>query len=183
MKGIAQWKYVGWKSFLGRSVCFTFLFYVDARCHHLYTVTLSHWRLTCGDRFILRNCLNFYHWSFYSDCQWRALSEPQRRQGQDIRHLWSCNETHGTLEFSSHTGTCSQVTPILYKCLMNIDAWYIWSSMTLCHFSLSNEHLEYTWRNAWNLHWRGFMVDNGILSNNMNFPSHECSIAFCSLAI
>ena len=31
-----------------------------------------------------------------------------------------------------------------------------------------------TSRNAWNRHWRSFMVDTGILSNNMKFPSHKC---------
>ena len=31
-----------------------------------------------------------------------------------------------------------------------------------------------TSRNAWNRHWGSFMVDTGILSNNMKFPSHEC---------
>ena len=36
-----------------------------------------------------------------------------------------------------------------------------------------------TSRKAWNRHW-GFMVDTGILSNNMQFPSHKCSITFWS---
>ena len=31
-----------------------------------------------------------------------------------------------------------------------------------------------TSRNAWNHHWGSFMVDTGILSNNMKFPSHKC---------
>ena len=31
-----------------------------------------------------------------------------------------------------------------------------------------------TSRNAWNRHWASFMVDTGILSNNMKFPSHKC---------
>ena len=31
-----------------------------------------------------------------------------------------------------------------------------------------------TSRNAWNRHWGSFMVDTGILSNNMKFPSHKC---------
>ena len=31
-----------------------------------------------------------------------------------------------------------------------------------------------TSRNAWNRHWRSFMVDTGILSNNMKFPSYKC---------
>ena len=31
-----------------------------------------------------------------------------------------------------------------------------------------------TLRNAWNRHWGSFMVDTGILSNNMKFPSHKC---------
>ena len=31
-----------------------------------------------------------------------------------------------------------------------------------------------TSRNVWNRHWRSVMVDTGILSNNMKFPSHEC---------
>ena len=29
-------------------------------------------------------------------------------------------------------------------------------------------------RNAWNRHWGSFMVDTGIWSNNMKFPSHKC---------
>ena len=29
-------------------------------------------------------------------------------------------------------------------------------------------------RNTWNRHWGSFMVDTGILSNNMKFPSHKC---------
>ena len=31
-----------------------------------------------------------------------------------------------------------------------------------------------TSRNAWNRHWGSFMVDTGILSNNMKFPSRKC---------
>ena len=31
-----------------------------------------------------------------------------------------------------------------------------------------------TSRNAWNRHWGSFMVDTGILSNKMKFPSHKC---------
>ena len=31
-----------------------------------------------------------------------------------------------------------------------------------------------TSRTAWNRHWGSFMVDTGILSNNMKFPSHKC---------
>ena len=31
-----------------------------------------------------------------------------------------------------------------------------------------------TSRNAWNRHWGSFIVDTGILSNNMTFPSHKC---------
>ena len=31
-----------------------------------------------------------------------------------------------------------------------------------------------TSRNAWNRHWGSFMVDTGILSNNMKFPFHKC---------
>ena len=31
-----------------------------------------------------------------------------------------------------------------------------------------------TSRNAWNRHWDSFMVDTGILSNNMKFPSPKC---------
>ena len=31
-----------------------------------------------------------------------------------------------------------------------------------------------TSRNAWNRHWGSFMVDTGILSNNMKFPSQKC---------
>ena len=31
-----------------------------------------------------------------------------------------------------------------------------------------------TSRNAWNRHLGSFMVDTGILSNSMKFPSHEC---------
>ena len=31
-----------------------------------------------------------------------------------------------------------------------------------------------TSRNAWNRHWGSFMVDTGILSNNIKFPSHKC---------
>ena len=31
-----------------------------------------------------------------------------------------------------------------------------------------------TSRNVWNRHLGGFMVDTGILSNNMKFPSHKC---------
>ena len=31
-----------------------------------------------------------------------------------------------------------------------------------------------TSRNAWNRHWGSFMVDTGILSNSMKFPSHKC---------
>ena len=38
-------------------------------------------------------------------------------------------------------------------------------------------------RNAWNRHWGSFMVDTGILSNNMKSPSHECSMTFCDLTI
>ena len=38
-----------------------------------------------------------------------------------------------------------------------------------------------TSRNAWNRHSRSFMVDTGILSNNMRFLFHECSMTFCSL--
>ena len=37
--------------------------------------------------------------------------------------------------------------------------------------SFSNRDMS---RNAWNRHWRSFMVDRGILSNNMTFPSHKC---------
>ena len=37
--------------------------------------------------------------------------------------------------------------------------------------SISNRD---TSRNAWNRHWGSFMVDTGILSNNMKFPSHKC---------
>ena len=40
---------------------------------------------------------------------------------------------------------------------------------------LSNKPLEQdTSRNAWNRHWGSFMVDTGILSDNMKFPSHKC---------
>ena len=31
-----------------------------------------------------------------------------------------------------------------------------------------------TSRNAWNRYWGSSMVDTGILSNNMKFPSHKC---------
>ena len=37
--------------------------------------------------------------------------------------------------------------------------------------SISNRD---TSRIDWNRHWGSFMVDTGILSNNMKFPSHEC---------
>ena len=37
--------------------------------------------------------------------------------------------------------------------------------------SFSNRDMP---RNAWNRHWGSFMVDAGILSNNMKFPSHKC---------
>ena len=37
-----------------------------------------------------------------------------------------------------------------------------------------------TSRNAWNCHWRSFMVDTANLSNN-KFLSHKCSMTFCSL--
>ena len=40
-----------------------------------------------------------------------------------------------------------------------------------------------TSRNAWNRHWGSFMVDTGILSNNMKFPSHKCEMTFCDLTI
>ena len=40
-----------------------------------------------------------------------------------------------------------------------------------------------TSRNAWNRHWGSFMVDRGILSNNMKFPSHKCKMTFCDLTI
>ena len=40
-----------------------------------------------------------------------------------------------------------------------------------------------TSRNAWNRHWGSFMVDTGILLNNMKFPSHKCQMTFCELTI
>ena len=40
-----------------------------------------------------------------------------------------------------------------------------------------------TSRNAWNRHWGSFMVDTGILSNNMKFPSHKCLMTFFDLTI
>ena len=40
-----------------------------------------------------------------------------------------------------------------------------------------------TSRNAWNRHWESFMVDTGILSNNMTFPPHKCWMTFCDLTI
>ena len=49
-------------------------------------------------------------------------------------------------------------------------------------FQISFSSME-TSRNAWNRHWGSFMVDTGILSNNMNVPSHECYITFCDLTI
>ena len=44
--------------------------------------------------------------------------------------------------------------------------------------SFSNRN---TSRNAWNRHWASFMVDTGILSNNMKFPSHRCWMTFFGL--
>ena len=38
-----------------------------------------------------------------------------------------------------------------------------------------------TWMNAWNRHWRSFLVDKGILSNNTKILSHACLMTFCSL--
>ena len=40
-----------------------------------------------------------------------------------------------------------------------------------------------TSRNAWDRHWGSFMVDMGILSNNMKFPSHKCWVTFWDLTI
>ena len=49
---------------------------------------------------------------------------------------------------------------------------------------LSNKLLEQGYvRNAWNRHWGSFMVDTGILSNNMKFPSHKYLMTFCDLTI
>ena len=42
-----------------------------------------------------------------------------------------------------------------------------------CDFQISFSNRD-TSRNAWNRHWGSFMVDTGILSNNMKFPSHKC---------
>ena len=40
-----------------------------------------------------------------------------------------------------------------------------------------------TSRNAWNRRGGSFMVDTGILSNNMKFPSQKCKMTFCDLTI
>ena len=40
-----------------------------------------------------------------------------------------------------------------------------------------------TSRNAWTRRWGSFMVDTGILSNNMKFPSHKCLMTFCDPTI
>ena len=40
-------------------------------------------------------------------------------------------------------------------------------------FQISFSNMD-TSRNAWNRHWGSFMVDTGVLSNNMTFPSHKC---------
>ena len=40
-------------------------------------------------------------------------------------------------------------------------------------FQLSFSNRD-TSRNAWNRHWGSFMINTGILSNNMKFPSHKC---------
>ena len=46
--------------------------------------------------------------------------------------------------------------------------------------SFSNRN---TPRNTRNRQWGSFMVDTGILSNNMKFPSHKCYMTFCDLTI
>ena len=46
-------------------------------------------------------------------------------------------------------------------------------SLGQCDFQISFSNRD-TSRNAWNRHWGSFMVDTGILSNNMKFPSHKC---------
>ena len=51
-----------------------------------------------------------------------------------------------------------------------------------CDFQISFSNRD-TSRNAWNRHWGSFMVDTGILSNNMKFPSHKCKMTFCDLTI
>ena len=42
-----------------------------------------------------------------------------------------------------------------------------------CNFQISFSNRD-TSRNAHIPHWGSFMVDTGILSNNMKFPSHKC---------
>ena len=47
------------------------------------------------------------------------------------------------------------------------------SQLKIRDFQISFSNRD-TSRNAWNRHLGSFMVDTGILSNSMKFPSHEC---------
>ena len=51
-----------------------------------------------------------------------------------------------------------------------------------CDFQITFSN-RYTSGNAWNRHWESFMVDTGILSNNMKFLSYESLMTFCDLTI
>ena len=48
---------------------------------------------------------------------------------------------------------------------------------------LSNKLLRDTSSNAWNRHSGSFMVDTGILFNNMKFPFYDCLMTSCDLTI
>ena len=61
-------------------------------------------------------------------------------------------------------------------------AWSSIGCFILRATRLSNTLIEQGYsKSAWNHYWGSFMVDTGILSNNMKFPSHGCWVTFCSI--
>ena len=73
------------------------------------------------------------------------------------------------------------ISPIRYAraCSSYMDVLY-WGRRDFQILSFSNRD---TSRIAWNRHWGSVVVDTGILSNNMKFPSPKCYMTFCDLTI
>ena len=113
----------------------------------------------------------------------------------DLRKVWHTigvpgyRHLEGFFSMPSHMHKHSQSSHVVswnhtlcragkFQLTSSLLVWMFYSERDF-QISFSNRDNS---RNAWKRYWRSFMVDTGILSNNMYFLSHECSVTFSSLA-